>query len=65
MACQDGVVVTTMNCFHAAQGKPEQFTPKEERKFLAANNLFLGAVISALHSKHEKNYISCTSDKEL
>jgi hypothetical protein len=54
-----------MNCYHAAQGKPEQFTLEEERKFLAANNLFLGAVISALHSKHEENYISYTSGKEL
>ena len=32
---------------------------------MAADNLFRGAVISALHSKYERNYISCTSDKEL
>ena len=32
---------------------------------MAANNLFQGAVISALHSKYEKNYISCTSGKQL
>ena len=57
--------LTTMNCYHAAQGKPEQFTPEEEKKFLAADNLFRGAVISALHPKYEKNYISCISDKEL
>ena len=32
--------LTAMNCYHAAQGKPEQFTPEEERKFLADDNLF-------------------------
>ena len=57
--------LTAMNCFHTAQGKPEQFTPEEEQKFLAADNLFQGTVISALHSKYEKNYISYTSDKKL
>ena len=46
--------LTAMNCYHAAQGKHEQFTPKEEQKFLAADNLFRGAVISALHPKDEK-----------
>ena len=32
--------LTVMNCYHAAQGKPEQFTPEEEQKFLVADNLF-------------------------
>ena len=32
---------------------------------MAADNLFQGAMISALHSKYEKNYISCTSGKKL
>ena len=32
---------------------------------MAADNLFRGAVISALHSKYEKKYISCASGKEL
>ena len=32
---------------------------------MAADNLFQGAVISALHLKYEKNYVSCTSEKEL
>ena len=32
---------------------------------MATDNLFRGAMISALHSKYEKNYISCTSGKEL
>ena len=53
--------LTAMNCYHAAQRKSEQFTPEEEQKFLAADSLFRGAVISALHPKYEKNYISCTS----
>jgi hypothetical protein len=49
--------LTVMNCYHITQGKPEQFTPMEEQKFLAADNMFRGAVISALHSKYENNYI--------
>ena len=32
---------------------------------MAADNLFRDAVISTLHPKYEKNYISCTSGKEL
>ena len=32
---------------------------------MAVDNLFRGAMISALHSKYEKNYISCTSGKKL
>ena len=51
--------LTVMNCYHAAQEKPEQFTLEEEKKFLAADNLFRYVVISALYSKYEKNYISC------
>jgi hypothetical protein len=46
-----------MNCYHAAQGKPEQFTPEEEQKFMVADNLFRDAVISAFHSKYEDSYI--------
>ena len=57
--------LTAMNCYHAAQRKSEQFTLEEEQKFLAVDNLFRGAVISALYPKYEKNYISCTSSKEL
>ena len=55
--------LTAMNCYHAAQGKPKQFTPEEEQKFVAADNLFRGAVISALRSKYEDNYIICTTGK--
>jgi hypothetical protein len=32
---------------------------------MAADNLFRGVVISALHSKYENNYITCTTSKEL
>jgi hypothetical protein len=32
--------LTAMNRYHAAQGKPEQFAPEEERMFDVANNLF-------------------------
>ena len=46
--------LTAMNCYHAAQRKPEPFTLEEERKFFAVNNLFRGAVISALQPKYEK-----------
>jgi hypothetical protein len=49
--------LTAMNCYHITHGKPEQFTPMEEQKFLATDNLFRGAVISALHSKYENKYI--------
>jgi hypothetical protein len=43
-------------------GKPEQFTLKEERAFEVANNLFWGAVITALA---KNSYIMCTSAKQL
>ena len=32
---------------------------------MAVDNLFRGAVISALHPKYEKNFKSCISGKEL
>jgi hypothetical protein len=54
-----------MHCYLVAEGKPENLTPDEETKFRAANNLFKGAVICALRSKYEKNYISYTSGKLL
>jgi len=54
-----------MTCYHTAEGKPEQFTPEEEQKFLVANNLFRGAVISVLDKKYVDNYIICTTAKEL
>jgi hypothetical protein len=40
--------LSAMNCYHATQEKPEQFTPEEERMFDVADNLFRGAMIGAL-----------------
>jgi hypothetical protein len=50
--------LTTMSCYHVAQEKPENLAPEDEPKFRVTDNLFRGAVISALHSKYEKSYIS-------
>jgi hypothetical protein len=57
--------LTAMNCYHVAQGKLKQLASEDEQKFAAANNLFRGTVISALHSKYEDNYIISTTSKEL
>ena len=40
MVCKDGIVVDCDELLSRRTGKPEQFTPEEERKFLAADNLF-------------------------
>jgi hypothetical protein len=37
--------LTTMFCYHAAEGKPTNLPPKDEAKFKADDNLFRGAVI--------------------
>jgi hypothetical protein len=57
--------LTAMSCYHVAQGKSENLAPEHEPKFWVADNLFRGAVISALHNKYEKSYISCASGEEL
>jgi hypothetical protein len=54
-----------MSCYHAAQRKPEQINPKEERAFDVADNMFRGAMISALANKYVYYYIMCTSVKQL
>jgi hypothetical protein len=54
-----------MKCYHAAQGKSEQFTPEEESSFEMPDNLFRGAVISALDAKYNDSYIMHTTTKEL
>jgi hypothetical protein len=54
-----------MNYYHAAQGKPEQLTPREERMFDVADNLFRGTVIGALANKYVDSYLTCTPSKEL
>ena len=43
--------LTAMSCFHAAEGKPVNLPPEDEAKFKAEDNLFRGAVISALDTK--------------
>jgi hypothetical protein len=43
--------LTAMSCFHAAEGKPANLPREDEAKFKAEDNLFRGAVISALDTK--------------
>jgi hypothetical protein len=43
--------LTAMSCYHAAEGKPTNLPPEDEAKFKAEDNLFRGAVISALDTK--------------
>jgi hypothetical protein len=40
-----------MSCYHAVEGKPTNLSPVDEAKFKADDNLFRGAVISALDTK--------------
>jgi hypothetical protein len=54
-----------MSCFHAAEGKPANLPPEDEAKFKAKDNLFRGAVISALDTKFQKSYIILPTGKEL
>jgi hypothetical protein len=57
--------LTAMSCFHAAEGKPANLAPEDEATFKAEDNLFRGAVISALDTKFQKSYIILTTGKEL
>jgi hypothetical protein len=57
--------LTAMNIIHVENGKPEQFTPEEEQAFMAADNLFRGAVISVLTENLVDFYLTATSSKEL
>jgi len=54
-----------MNIFHVAQGKPEQFTPKQEQVFEVANNLFCGVVVCVLDENIVHVYISLSYGKEM
>jgi hypothetical protein len=54
-----------MSCFHAAEGKPVNLPPEDEAKFKAKDNLFRGAVISALDTKFQRSYIILHTGKEL
>jgi hypothetical protein len=57
--------LTAMNCYHAAWGKPEQFTPEDERMFDVIDNLFRGTMIGVLANKYVDSYLTCISAKEL
>jgi hypothetical protein len=57
--------LTAMNIIHVANGTPEHFTPEEEQAFMAADNLFRGAVISVLAENLVDFYLTATSGKEL
>lgn len=57
--------LTAMNCYHTAQGKPEQLTSEQDSAFEVADNLFRGGVISALADKYVDSYITCKTAKEL
>ena len=57
--------LTAMNCYHASNGKPEQFTPEEEERFIVVDSLFRSAVTSAIYVKYLDTYLTCTSAKEL
>jgi len=37
-----------MSCYHAAEGKPEQFTPEEKQKFLVVQNHFFSLKYTAM-----------------
>ena len=50
--------LTAMSCYHVFEGKPANLSPEDEAKFKADDNLFRGAVISALDPKFQKSYIS-------
>lgn len=54
--------LTAMNIMYVVQGKPEQVSQEE---FEAADNLFLGTIISVLPENHVGTHLSLTSGKEL
>ena len=57
--------LTAMNIMHVIQGKPEQFTPEEERAFVAADNLFRGAIMSVLAESLVDTYLLLPSGKDV
>jgi hypothetical protein len=54
-----------MSCVYASEGKPANLPLESEAKFKADDNLFRGAVISALDAKFQKSYIILPTGKEL
>jgi hypothetical protein len=57
--------LTAMSCYHAAESNPVNLPPEDEAKFKADDNLFRGAVISALDTKLQKSYSILPTGKEL
>ena len=57
--------LTAMSCYHISDGKPANLPSEDEAKFKADDNLFRGAVISALDPKFQKSYIILPTGKEL
>jgi hypothetical protein len=55
--------LTAMSCFHAAEGKPANLPPEDKAKFKAEDNLFRGAVISALDTNSRKAISSFLQEK--
>jgi hypothetical protein len=49
--------LTAINCYHAAQGKPKQLTPEEDRMFDVIDNLFRGVVIDTLANNYVDSYL--------
>jgi 3'-phosphoadenosine 5'-phosphosulfate (PAPS) 3'-phosphatase len=50
---------------HVIQGKPEQFSPEEEKSFEAADNLFCGAILSILAENLVDMYLMLPSGKDI
>jgi hypothetical protein len=56
---------TAMSIMHVVQGKPEQFSPEEEKAFEAADNLFRGAILSILAANLVDTYLMLPSGKDI
>jgi hypothetical protein len=54
-----------MNIIHVVNGKSEQFTSEEKQAFMAADNIFRGAVVSVLAKNLVDFYLTVTYGKEL
>jgi hypothetical protein len=63
----DGMILwlTAMNIIRVVKGKAEQFTPEEEKAFMAADNLFSGTVISVLVENLVDFYLTAASSNKL
>jgi hypothetical protein len=57
--------LTAMSIMHVVHGKPEQFSPEEEKAFEAADNLFRGAILSILAENLGDTYLMLPSGKDI